>query len=113
MPSNVDIEQRSISKGDVEGAKKTTLQFTVVFQLHMKRRCRLKIVEIVLAEDQQNERGIEVQQALQEYALINDRAAQDTGVQHFSSSRQPGPEICRKGLLIVHELTEGERIPDH
>ena len=43
-----------ISKRDVEGAKKTTFQFTVVLQLDTKERCRLKIVEIVFAEDQQN-----------------------------------------------------------
>jgi hypothetical protein len=53
MPSKIDIEQRSISERDVEGAKKTTFQSTVVFELDMKGRYRLKIVEIVFAEGPQ------------------------------------------------------------
>lgn len=53
MPSKIDIEQRSISERDVEGAKETTFQSTVVFELDMKGRCRFKIVEIVFAEGPQ------------------------------------------------------------
>ena len=83
----IEGKQGGVAERGIHVTPGPAFELAIVRVPDMQRRRLEEIVQIVIAEEQEDERGLEGQEAGQEDTLVGDRRAQHAGIQDVDGAR--------------------------